>query len=98
MAHYGHAEQTVARAEHGYATVLGFFSKAKGLLPGIQRELQSKFKELRERLNRLQRLGERRMAVGEILLRLTAKNFRCSCGYQIPCHQVAICLANAIRL
>lgn len=53
MGHREHAEQIVARAEHGYATLVRFFSKATGLTPGIQQELQSKFKELRDRLDAL---------------------------------------------
>jgi hypothetical protein len=57
MGHREHAERTVARAEHGYATLLRFFSKAKMLTPEIEQELQAKFKELRERLDRLQRVG-----------------------------------------
>jgi hypothetical protein len=57
MGHVEHAEQLVVRAEHGYADLLRFFSRAKRITPEIQQELQSKFKELRERLDRLQRLG-----------------------------------------
>jgi hypothetical protein len=55
MGHREHAERTIASAEHGYSTLLRFFSKAKRLTPEIEQELQSKFKELRERLDGLQR-------------------------------------------
>ena len=55
MGHWEHAERTIANAERGYPTLLRFFSKAKRLAPGIEQELQSKFKEVRERLDGLQR-------------------------------------------
>jgi hypothetical protein len=55
MGHREHAERTIASAEHGYSTLLRFFSKAKRLTLEIEQELQSKFKELRERLDGLQR-------------------------------------------
>jgi hypothetical protein len=56
MGHREHAERTIASAEHGYSTLLRFFSKAKRLTPEIEQELQSKFKDLRERLDGLRRL------------------------------------------
>jgi hypothetical protein len=40
-----------------YAMLLGFFSKAKGMTPGIKQELQAKSQELRERLDKLERFG-----------------------------------------
>ena len=55
MGHREHAERNIANAEKGYSDMLRFFSKANRLTPGIRRELQSKFKELRERLDGLQR-------------------------------------------
>jgi len=57
LGHLEHADQAVARAEKGYSDMLRFFSKAKRLTPGIEQELQSEFKELRDRLDRVQRLG-----------------------------------------
>lgn len=57
MRHREHGERTVASAENGYSTLLRFFSQAKGLTPETERELPSKFKHLREQLDRLQRVG-----------------------------------------
>ena len=57
MGHREHAERTLARAEKGYSDMLRYFSQAKGLTPEIEKELQSKFKHLRERLDEVQRLG-----------------------------------------
>jgi hypothetical protein len=56
MGHREHAERTLANAEKGYVDMLRLFSQAKGLTPDVERELQSKFKQLRERLDRLQGL------------------------------------------
>ena len=50
-----HAARTIAKVEKGYATLLRFFSQAKGLTPEVEREFQSKFQHLRERLDGLQR-------------------------------------------
>ena len=52
-----HAERTLARAEKGYSDMLRYFHKATGMTAEVERELQSKFKQLRERLDGLQRLG-----------------------------------------
>jgi uncharacterized coiled-coil DUF342 family protein len=49
------AARTIAKVEKGYATLLRFFSQAKGLTPEVEREFQSKFQHLRQRLDGLQR-------------------------------------------
>jgi len=51
-----HAEQSLANAEKGYSDMLRYFSKATGMTPEVETGLQSKFKEVRERLDRLKRL------------------------------------------
>ena len=51
-----HAERTIASAEKGYSDMLRYFLRARGMTPGVEKELQSKFKHLRERLDGLQRL------------------------------------------
>ncbi len=53
-----HAERTLAEAEKGYSDMLRFFSQARGMTAEVEKELQSKFKQLRERLDRLQRLKQ----------------------------------------
>ena len=55
MGNQEHAERTLASAEKGYSDLLRHFSKAKGLTPRIAREFQSKFRQVRERLDGLQR-------------------------------------------
>ena len=57
MGHREHAERTTASAEKGYSDMLRLFSQAKRMTAEVEEELQSKFKHLRERLDRLQRLG-----------------------------------------
>ena len=57
MGHREHAKRTIASAEKGYSDMLRYFSQAKGMTPEVEKELQSKFKQLRERLDGLQRLG-----------------------------------------
>ena len=57
MGHREHAARTIASAENGYSDMLRYFSQATGLTAEVEKELQSKFKQLRERLDRLQRLG-----------------------------------------
>jgi hypothetical protein len=52
-----HAERTLASAEKGYSDMLRYFHKATGMTAEVEKELQSKFKQLRERLDGLQRLG-----------------------------------------
>ena len=51
-----HAEATLAKAEKGYSDMLRFFSQATGMTAGVEKEIQSKFQQLRERLDGLQRL------------------------------------------
>ena len=53
-----HAEHTRAKAEKGYSDMLRFFTQATGMTAEVEKELQSKFKELRKRLDTLQRLRE----------------------------------------
>jgi hypothetical protein len=50
------AERTFARAEDGYWDMLRLFSKASGLTSEIEKELQSKYSELRERLEEQKRV------------------------------------------
>jgi hypothetical protein len=54
-----HAERTLANAEKGYTDMLRYFSQARELTSEIKGEFQSKFKQVRERLDGLQRLRER---------------------------------------
>ena len=56
MGHREHAERTIANAEKGYSDMLRYFHKATGMTAEVERELQSKFRELRERLDGLKRL------------------------------------------
>ena len=49
----GHAERTLAEAEKGYSDMLRFFSQAREVTPEAEKELQSKFRHLRERLDGL---------------------------------------------
>ena len=58
MGHRKHAERALAKAEKGYSDMQRYFSQATGMTAGAEKELQSKFRELRERLDGLQRLGE----------------------------------------
>ena len=57
MGHREHAERTIASAEKGYSDMLRYFSQARGMTAEVEKELQSKFQRLRERLDGLQRLG-----------------------------------------
>ena len=54
MGHREHAKRTIASAEKGYSDMLRFFSQASGMTAEVERELKSLFKQLRERLDRLQ--------------------------------------------
>ena len=56
MGHREHAEQTLASAEKGYSDMLRYFFQAKRMTAEVEIELRSKFKQLRERLDGLQRL------------------------------------------
>ena len=58
MGHREHAERTLASAEKGYSDMLRFFLRANGLTAEVEEELQSKFKQLRERLDGLQLLRQ----------------------------------------
>ena len=53
MGHREHAERTLASAEKGYSDMLRFFSQAKGMTAEVEKELRSKFRHLRERLDGL---------------------------------------------
>jgi hypothetical protein len=55
MGHLEHAERTIASAEKGYSDMLRYFSQATGMTPRVEMELRSKFKQLREWLDGLQR-------------------------------------------
>lgn len=55
MGHREHAERTLTSAEKGYSDMLRFFSGSRNLAPEVEKELQSKFQHLRERLDGLQR-------------------------------------------
>jgi hypothetical protein len=52
-----HAERALAKAEKGYSDMFRLFSEARGITAKVEEELQSVFKQLRERLNNVQRLG-----------------------------------------
>ena len=56
MGHREHAERTLASAEKGYSDMLRYFSQATGLTVEVEKEVQSKFLQLRERLDGLRRL------------------------------------------
>ena len=58
MGHREHAERTLASAEKGYSDMLRFFSQARGMAAEVEKELQSKFKQVRERLDELHRLRQ----------------------------------------
>ena len=58
MDHREHAERTLASAEKGYSDMLRYFHKATGMTAKVESELQSKFRQLRERLDGLQRLRQ----------------------------------------
>jgi hypothetical protein len=49
-----HAERTLASAEKGYFDMLRFFSQARGMTTEVEKQLQSMFRQLRERLDGLQ--------------------------------------------
>jgi hypothetical protein len=49
-----HAERTLAEAEKGYSDMLRYFLQARGMTPEVEKELQSKFRHPRERLDGLQ--------------------------------------------
>ena len=51
--HLDHAEQSISRAEKGYSDLLHFYSEASGMPEDVQKELQSKFSQLRQRLDEL---------------------------------------------
>jgi hypothetical protein len=56
MGHRERAKRTLTKAEKGYSDMFRFFSQATGVTAEVERELESKFKQLRERLDGLQRL------------------------------------------
>jgi hypothetical protein len=56
MGHTEHAERSRTNAEKGYFDMIRFFSQATGMTAEIADELKSKFAQLRERLDGLQRL------------------------------------------
>ena len=51
------AARTIASVEKAYSDMHRFFSQARGMTPKIENELQSKFRQVRERLDELKRLG-----------------------------------------
>jgi hypothetical protein len=55
MGHWEHAKRTIASAEKGYSDMLRYFSQAKGMTAEMESELWSRFRQLRERLDGLQR-------------------------------------------
>jgi hypothetical protein len=56
MGHREYAEHTLAKAEKGYSDMLRFFSQATGVTGEVEKKLESKFRQVRERLDGLQRL------------------------------------------
>ena len=55
MDHRAHAERNIANAEKGYSDMRRYFSQAKGMTAAVESELQSKFTQLRDRLDWLQK-------------------------------------------
>ena len=53
MGNREHAERTLASAEKGYSDTLRIFSQTKGLTREIEKNFQSRFKHVRERLDGL---------------------------------------------
>ena len=51
-----HAGRTLAKAEEGYSDMFRFFSRTTEMTPEVQGKLESKFTQLRERLDGLRRL------------------------------------------
>jgi hypothetical protein len=56
MGNREHVERTCSNAEKGYSDMIRFYSQATGITAQVAEELQSKFKQPRERLDGLQRL------------------------------------------
>jgi hypothetical protein len=54
MGHREHAERALGKAEKGYSDMLRYYTQAAGMTAEVEKELQSKFKQLRERLDGLQ--------------------------------------------
>ena len=54
MGHREHANRSLASAEKGYSDMRRYFSQAKGMTAAVESELQSKFTQLRDRLDGLQ--------------------------------------------
>jgi hypothetical protein len=54
MDHRAHAERNIANAEKGYSDMLRYFLRARGKTAAVESELQSKFTQLRDRLDGLQ--------------------------------------------
>jgi hypothetical protein len=59
MGHREHAERTLASAEKGYSDMLRYFTQATGMTAEVEKELLSKFNQLRERLDGLNDSGNR---------------------------------------
>ena len=55
VGHRDHAERTIAAAEKGYSDMLRYFLRARGIAPEVEKELKALFKQLRGRLDGLQR-------------------------------------------
>jgi hypothetical protein len=53
MGNREHVERTCMNAEKGYLDMLRFFCQVTRMTPEVSQELQSKFKQLRERLDGL---------------------------------------------
>jgi hypothetical protein len=51
MGHREHANRSLASAEKGYSAMRRYFSQAKGMTAAVESELQSKFQQLRDRLD-----------------------------------------------
>src|SRR3954454_13889912 len=57
MRHREHAERTLASAEKGYSDMVRLFTKATRLTPEAEEKFQLKFREVRERLDGVQKLA-----------------------------------------
>ena len=58
LGHREHAGRTIASAEKGYSDMLRYFSQATGMTEKVKRELWSKFKRLRKRLDGLTKMRD----------------------------------------
>jgi hypothetical protein len=56
MGHRVRAERNIVNSEKGYSDMLRYYAQATGMTPEVEMELWWKFRQLRERLDGLQRV------------------------------------------